>query len=219
MLKVKKMNPETKLETVIEELRVSSTEVKLYTLWEADGYIQLKNDPEVDSEESFQSIKLMNQYYIDLGFAENIVDDDEGNLPFMLGSEKFNKKKNVYDSVATLECLVICENSYLIELIEDYIENNNLIYESEKPIYVQLRDIGSNSKTKPEETWGDFCKDGESTVREIIDATIRYPLVNGEIDSDVKEIIYVKALKDICWFKNKMNFNVNEFKFTLIKKI
>lgn len=42
------MNPETKLETVIEELRDSSTDVKLYTLWEADGYIQLKNDPEID---------------------------------------------------------------------------------------------------------------------------------------------------------------------------
>ena len=214
------MNPETKLETVIEMLRDSSTEIKLYTLWEADGYIQLKNDPEVDSEESLQSFKLMNQHYIDLGDYENIVtDNDEGAISFIEGSEKFNKSKKVYESVVILECLVICQNNYLIELIQDYIENNNLIYESDKPIYVQLRDIGSNSKAKPEETWGNFCKDGESTVREIIDATIRYPLVNGEIDSDVKEIIYVKALKDICWFKNKMNFNVNEFKFTLSKKI
>lgn len=73
------MNPETKLETVIDELRDSSTEVKLYTLWEADGYTQLKNDSEVCSEESLQSIKLMNQYYIDLGDSENIVtDNDEG---------------------------------------------------------------------------------------------------------------------------------------------
>ena len=201
-------------------MRDSSTEVKLYTLWEADGYTQLKNDPEVDSEESLQSIKLMNQHYIDLGFPENIVtDNDEGAISFIEGSEKFNKRKKVLESVVILECLVICQNNYLIELIQDYIENNNLMYESDKPIYVQLRDIGSNSKAKPEETWGNFCKDGESTVREIIDATIRYPLVNGEIDSDVKEIIYVKALKDICWFKNKMNFNVNEFKFTLSKKI
>ena len=59
------MNPETKLETVIEELRDSSTEVKLYTLWDTIGYFQLKNDPEVDSEESLQIINLMNQYYID----------------------------------------------------------------------------------------------------------------------------------------------------------
>ena len=44
------MNPETKLQTVIEELRDSSTEVKLYKLWEADGYTQLKNNPEVESE-------------------------------------------------------------------------------------------------------------------------------------------------------------------------
>ena len=100
------MNPETKLQTVIEELRDSSTEVKLYTLWEADGYTQLKNDPEVDSEESLQSIKLMNQHYIDLGFPENIVtDNDEGTLPLILGSKKFNKKKKVYNSVAILECL------------------------------------------------------------------------------------------------------------------
>ena len=214
------MNPETKLETVIEKLKDISTEVKLYTLWEVDGYIQLKNDPEVDSEESLQSIKLMNQYYIDLGFTENIVDDnDEGTLPFILGSEKFNKRKKVYESVVILECLVICENSYLIELIEDYIESNNLIYESDKPIYTQLIEIGSNSKTKPEETWGDFCKDREGTVREIIDATIRYSLVDGEIDDDIKKIIDIKVLHDICWFKNQMNFNVNEFKFTLSKKI
>ena len=214
------MNPETRLETVIEELRDSLTEVKLYTLWEADGYTQLKNDPEVDSEENLQAFDLMNQYYIDLGDSENIVtDNDEGAISFIEGSEKFNKRKKVLESVVILECLVICQNNYLIELIQDYIENNNLIYESDKPTYVQLRDIGSNSKTKPEETWGNFCKDGESTVREIIDATIRYPLVDGEIDSDIKEIIYVKALKDVCWFKNKMNFNVNEFKFTLSKKI
>ena len=44
------MNPEAKLQTVIEELRDSSTEVKLYTLWDTIGYFQLKNDPEVDSE-------------------------------------------------------------------------------------------------------------------------------------------------------------------------
>ena len=36
------MNPETKLETVIEKLKDNSTEVKLYTLWEADGYIQIR---------------------------------------------------------------------------------------------------------------------------------------------------------------------------------
>ena len=91
------MNPETKLQTVIEELRDSSTEVKLYTLWEADGYTQLKNDPEVDSEESLQSIKLMNQHYIDLGFPENIVtDNDEGAISFIEGSEKFNKRKKIY---------------------------------------------------------------------------------------------------------------------------
>ena len=214
------MNPETKLETVIEELRGNSTEVKLYTLWEADGYIQLKNDPEVDSEENLQSFKLMNQYYIDLGDSENIVtDNDEGAISFVEGSEKFNKRKNVYDSGAFLECLVICENNYLIELIEDYIESNNLIYESDKPIYAQLREIGSNSKTKPEETWGNFCKDGEGTVREIIDATIRFSLMDGELDSDIKEIIDIKALNDICWFKNQMNFNIHEFKFTLSKKV
>jgi len=215
------MNPETKLQTVIEELRDSSTEVKLYTLWEADGYTQLKNDPEVDSEESLQSIKLMNQHYIDLGFPENIVtDNDEGAISFIEGSEKFNKRKKVYESVVILECLVVCWNNYLIELIEDYIESNNLIYESDKPIYTQLREIGSNCKTtKPEETWGDFCKDGEGTVREIIDATIRYSLVDGEIDDDIKKIIDIKVLHDICWFKNQMNFNVNEFKFTLSKKI
>ena len=187
------MNPETKLETVIEELRGNSTEVKLYTLWEADGYIQLKNDPEVDSEENLQSFNLMNQYYIDLGDSENIVtDNDEGAISFIEGSEKFNKRKKVYESVVILECLVVCWNNYLIELIEDYIESNNLIYESDKPIYTQLREIGSNSKTKPEETWGDFCKDGEGTVREIIDATIRYSLVDGEIDDDIKKIIDIK---------------------------
>ena len=35
------------LETVIEELRDSSTEVNLYILFDGDGYIQLKNDPEL----------------------------------------------------------------------------------------------------------------------------------------------------------------------------
>ena len=213
------MNPETKLETVIEELRDSSTEVKLYTLWEADGYIQLKNDPEVDSEESLQSIKLMNQYYIDLGFPENIVNDnDEGAISFIKGSEKLNKRKKVYNSVAILECLVICDNNYLIGLIEDYIEHNNFIYESDIPIYVKLREIGGNYKTKPEETWGNFCKDNESTVSSIINDTIRFSLVDGEIDDDIKKIIDIKVLHDICWFKNQMNFNVNKFKFTLSKK-
>ena len=113
---------------------------------------------------------------------------------------------------------MVCWNNYLIELIEDYIESNNLIYESDKPIYTQLREIGSNCKTKPEETWGDFCKDREGTVSEIIDATIRYSLVDGEIDDDIKKIIDIKVLHDICWFKNQMNFNVNKFKFTLSKK-
>ena len=212
------MNPETKLETVIEELRDSSTEVKLYTLWEADGYTQLKNDSEVCSEESLQSIKLMNQYYIDLGFPENIVDNnDEGTLPFILGSEKFNKKKKVYDSIAILECLVICENNYLIGLIEDYIKHNNFIYESDDQYYVQRRE--KYKKTKPEETWDNFCKDNEGTVRSIIDDTIRFSLVDGEIDDDIKKIIEIKVLYDICWFKNQMNFNVNEFKFALSKKI
>ena len=49
------MNPEIKLETVIEELRDCLTEVKLYTLWETVGYFQHKNNPEVDSEEKQQS--------------------------------------------------------------------------------------------------------------------------------------------------------------------
>ena len=94
MLKGKKMNPETKLETVIEELRVSSTEVKLYTLWEADGYIQLKNDPEVDSEENLQAFNLMNQHFIDSGFSHCVVTDgDEGTISFIEGAEKFIKKK------------------------------------------------------------------------------------------------------------------------------
>ena len=199
-------------------MRDSSTEVKLYTLWEADGYTQLKNDSEVCSEESLQSIKLMNQYYIDLGFPENIVDNnDEGTLPFILGSEKFNKKKKVYDSIAILECLVICENNYLIGLIEDYIEHNNFIYESDDQYYVQRRE--KYKKTKPEETWDNFCKDNEGTVSSIIDDTIRFSLVDGEIDDDIKKIIDIKVLYDICWFKNQMNFNVNEFKFTLSKKI
>ena len=50
------MNPETKLETVIENLKDISTEVKLYTLWDTEGCFQLKNDPEVDSEENLQVI-------------------------------------------------------------------------------------------------------------------------------------------------------------------
>ena len=212
------MNPETKLETVIKELRDSSTEVKLYTLWEADGYIQLKNDPEVDSEDNLESFNLMNQYYIDLGDSENIVtDNDEGAILFIDGSEKFNKRKKVYDSVAILECLVICENNYLIGLIEDYIEHNNFIYESGNEYYVQKRE--KYKKTKPEETWDNFCKDVEGTVSSIIDDTIRFSLVDGEIDDDIKKIINIKVLYDICWFKNQMNFNVNEFKFTLSKKI
>ena len=74
-------------------------------------------------------------------------------------------------------------------------------------------------KTKPEETWDNFCKDNEGTVRSIIDDTIRFSLVDGEIDDDIKKIIDIKVLYDICWFKNQMNFNVNEFKFALSKKI
>jgi hypothetical protein len=58
------------LETVIEELRDSSTEVNLYILFDGDGYIQLKNDPEVDSEENLQSFKLMNQYNIVFPFPD-----------------------------------------------------------------------------------------------------------------------------------------------------
>ena len=49
------MNLETKLETFIEKLRDNSTEGKLYTLWKAYGYIQLKNDPDIDCEENIQS--------------------------------------------------------------------------------------------------------------------------------------------------------------------
>ena len=219
------MNPETKLETVIEELRDSSTEVKLYTLWDTVGYFQLKNDPEVDSEENLQAFDLMNQHFIDSGFSHCVVTDgDEGTISFIEGSEKFNKKKKIYNSYVYLECTVICNNDYLIELIEHFIENNDLIYESDKPIYVQLREIGTNSKTKPEETWGDFCKDIEYTVHSIMDDTIRESLVDGEKSSDIKRIIDIMAsseegLNDICWLNNLLNFNVNEFKFTLSKKI
>ena len=89
------MNPETKLETVIEELRDSSTEVKLYTLWDTVGYFQLKNDPEVDSEENLQAFDLMNQHFIDSGFSHCVVTDgDEVAISFIEGSEKFNKRKN-----------------------------------------------------------------------------------------------------------------------------
>ena len=219
------MNPETKLETVIEMLRDSSTEVKLYTLWDTEGYFQLKNDPEVDSEENLQAFDLMNQYFIDSGFSHCVVTDgDEGTISFIEGSEKFIKKKKIYNSYVYLECTVICNNDYLIELIEHFIENNDLIYESDKPIYVQLREIGTNSKTKPEETWGDFCKDIEYTVHSIMDDTIRESLVDGEKSSDIKRIIDIMAsseegLNDICWLNNLLNFNVNEFKFTLSKKI
>ena len=219
------MNPETKLETVIEELRDSSTEVKLYTLWDTVGYFQLKNDPEVDSEENFQAFNLMNQHFIDSGFPHCVVTDgDEGTISFIEGSEMFNKKKKIYNSYVYLECTVICENDYLIELIEHYIENNNSIYESDKPFYVQLRGLNSKNKTKPEETWGEFCKDNESTVHSIIDDTIRESLMYGETDSDIKRIIDIMAsseegLNDICWLNNLLNFNVNEFKFTLSKKI
>ena len=219
------MNPETKLETVIEELRDSSTEVKLYTLWDTIGYFQLKNDPEVDSEENLQAFNLMNQYFIDSGFAHCVVTDgDEGTISFIEGAERFNKKKKIYNSYVYLECTVICENDYLIELIEHYIENNNLIYESDKPIYVQLRGLDSKNKTKPGETWDEFCKDNEGTVHSIIDDTIRESLMYGETDSDIKRIIDIMAsseegLNDICWLNNLLNFNVNEFKFTLSKKI
>ena len=219
------MDPETKLETVIEMLRDSSTEVKLYTLWDTEGYFQLKNDPEVDSEENLQAFDLMNQYFIDSGFSHCVVTDgDEGTISFIEGSEKFIKKKKIYNSYVYLECTVICNNDYLIELIEHFIENNDLIYESDKPIYVQLREIGTNSKTKPEETWGDFCKDIEYTVHSIMDDTIRESLVDGEKSSEIKRIIDIMAsseegLNDICWLNNLLNFNVNEFKFTLSKKI
>ena len=218
------MNPETKLETVIEELRDSSTEVKLYTLWDTVGYFQLKNDPEVDSEENLQAFNLMNQHFIDSGFSHCVTTDGgEGTISFIEGSEMFNKKKKIYNSYVYLECTVICENDYLIELIENYIENNDLIYESDKPIYVQLRERGSNSKTKPKETWGEFCNDSEYTVHSIIDDTIRFSLMQGEIDSDIKRIIDINAsseegLNDICWLNNLLNFNVNEFKFTISKK-
>ena len=219
------MDPETKLETVIEKLRDSSTEVKLYTLWDTVGYFQLKNDPEVDSEENLQAFDLMNQHFIDSGFSHCVVTDgDEGTISFIEGSEKFIKKKKIYNSYVYLECTVICNNDYLIELIEHFIENNDLIYESDKPIYVQFREIGTNSKTKPEETWGDFCKDIEYTVHSIMDDTIRESLVDGEKSSDIKRIIDIMAsseegLNDICWLNNLLNFNVNEFKFTLRKKI
>ena len=219
------MNPETKLQTVIDMLRDSSTEVKLYTLWDTIGYFQLKNDPEVDSEENLQAFNLMNQYFIDSGFAHCVVTDgDEGTISFIEGSERFNKKKKIHNSYVYLECTVICENDYLIELIEHYIENNNSIYESDKPFYVQLRGLNSKNKTKPEETWGEFCKDNESTVHSIIDDTIRESLMYGETDSDIKRIIDIMAsseegLNDICWLNNLLNFNVNEFKFTLSKKI
>ena len=219
------MDPETKLETVIEKLRDSSTEVNLYTLWDTVGYFQLKNDPEVDSEENLQAFDLMNQHFIDSGFSHCVVTDgDEGTISFIEGSEKFIKKKKIYNSYVYLECTVICNNDYLIELIEHFIENNDLIYESDKPIYVQLREIGTNSKTKPEETWGDFCKDIEYTVHSIMDDTIRESLVDGEKSSDIKRIIDIMAsseegLNDICWLNNLLNFNVNEFKFTLSKKI
>ena len=225
MLKSKRMNPETKLQTVIDMLRDSSTEVKLYTLWDTIGYFQLKNDPEVDSEENLQAFNLMNQHFIDSGFSHCVVTDgDEGTIPFIEGSEKFIKKKKIYNSYVYLECTVICKNDYLIELIEHYIKNNDLIYESDKPFYVQLRGLNSKNKTKPEETWDEFCKDNESTVSSIIDDTIRESLMYGETDSDIKRIIDIMAsseegLNDICWLNNLLNFNVNEFKFTLSKKI
>ena len=89
------MNQKTKLETVIEELRDSSTEVKLYTLWDTLGYFQIKNDPKVDSEENLQALNLMNQHFIDSGFSHCVVTDgDEVAISFIEGSEKFNKRKN-----------------------------------------------------------------------------------------------------------------------------